>query len=91
MGAFTGFTQAGLTFLQELRQNNDKEWFEEHRDIYQQHLLEPMRKLVEDLSQDMVVIDDLFEVRPAKVRRYPECTGIRAFLTTSRFTAVTSG
>lgn len=65
MGAFTGFTQAGLTFLQELRQNNDKEWFEEHRDIYQQHLLEPMRKLVEDLSQDMVVIDDLFEVRPA--------------------------
>lgn len=65
MGEFTGFTQPGLTFLQQLRQNNNKEWFEEHRDIYQQQLLEPVRKLVTDLSQDMQVIDDLFELRPA--------------------------
>lgn len=65
MGEFTGFTQSGLNFLQALRQNNNKEWFDENRDIYQEHLLEPMRKLVQDLSQDMVIIDDLFETRPA--------------------------
>ncbi|MDN0114574.1 DUF2461 domain-containing protein [Yersinia intermedia] len=65
MGEFTGFTQHGLTFLQHIAQNNNKEWFEEHRDIYDQHLLQPVRKLVADLSSDMLTIDELFEVRPA--------------------------
>lgn len=65
MAGFTGFTQQGLTFLQQIGQNNTKEWFEEHRDIYEQHLLLPMRKLVTDLGADMMAIDELFEIRPA--------------------------
>jgi len=65
MAAFSGFSQQGLTFLLQLSQNNNKEWFEENRDIYQQALLEPFRELVTELSQDMLVIDELFEVRPA--------------------------
>ncbi|MFZ4834936.1 DUF2461 domain-containing protein [Rouxiella sp. Mn2063] len=65
MAAFSGFSQQGLTFLLELSQNNNKEWFEENRDTYQHALLEPFRGLVTDLSQDMLVIDELFEVRPA--------------------------
>ncbi|CRY53526.1 conserved hypothetical protein [Yersinia intermedia] len=65
MAGFTGFTQQGLTFLQQIAQNNTKEWFEEHRDIYEQHLLLPMRKLVTDLGTDMMAIDELFEIRPA--------------------------
>ncbi len=65
MAGFTGFTQQGLTFLQQIAQNNTKEWFEEHRDIYEQHLLLPIRKLVTDLGTDMMAIDELFEIRPA--------------------------
>lgn len=65
MAGFTGFTQQGLTFLQQIAQNNTKEWFEEHRDIYEQYLLLPMRKLVTDLGTDMMAIDELFEIRPA--------------------------
>ncbi|WP_315851185.1 DUF2461 family protein, partial [Yersinia hibernica] len=42
MSEFTGFIQDGLTFLQLISQNNNKEWFEEHRDIYDKHLLQPM-------------------------------------------------
>jgi len=65
MGAFSGFNQQGLTFLLQLSQNNNKEWFEEHREVYQENVLSPFRHLVSDLSQDMLVIDELFEVRPS--------------------------
>jgi len=65
MATFSGFSQQGLTFLLQLGQNNNREWFEENRETYQQALLEPFRDLVTDLSQDMLVIDELFEVRPA--------------------------
>lgn len=65
MAEFSGITQRGLTFLQQLGQNNNKQWFEEHRAIYDEELLKPVRQLVGDLAQDMLVIDELFEVRPA--------------------------
>src|SRR5476651_2772364 len=64
MAVFSGFNQQGLTFLLQLSQNNNKEWFEENRERYQQHLLEPFRQLVSALAHDMLFIDELFEVRP---------------------------
>ena len=33
-GRFQGFAQEGLDFLQQVRIENDKTWFEEHRFIY---------------------------------------------------------
>lgn len=30
-GRFQGFAQEGLTFLQQVKIENDKTWFEEHR------------------------------------------------------------
>ncbi|WP_026111822.1 DUF2461 domain-containing protein [Winslowiella toletana] len=65
MSEFSGVTQRGLTFLQQLSQNNNKEWFDEHRGIYDEELLKPVRQLVADLAQDMLIIDELFEIRPA--------------------------
>ncbi|ACX89940.1 DUF2461 domain-containing protein [Pectobacterium parmentieri] len=62
---FTGFSQAGLTFLQQVRQNNDKAWFDEHRSIYDEQLVAPFRTLVDELSLTMLQIDDHFETRPA--------------------------
>lgn len=64
MSEFKGFSQHSLTFLQQLRQNNTKEWFEEHRHIYTDTLLEPFRALVSELGFFMQQIDDMFEIRP---------------------------
>ncbi len=65
MALFNGFSQQGLTFLQDVRIQNSKEWFDEHRSIYDEQLLTPFRALVEALSQTMVLIDPEFETRPA--------------------------
>nr|WP_113866089.1 DUF2461 domain-containing protein [Brenneria salicis]NMN90129.1 uncharacterized protein (TIGR02453 family) [Brenneria salicis ATCC 15712 = DSM 30166]RBP63251.1 uncharacterized protein (TIGR02453 family) [Brenneria salicis ATCC 15712 = DSM 30166]RLM30856.1 hypothetical protein BHG07_08160 [Brenneria salicis ATCC 15712 = DSM 30166] len=62
---FNGFSQQGLTFLQQVRQHNDKDWFETHRAIYDEQLVAPFRALVDELSLAMLQIDDHFETRPA--------------------------
>ncbi|WP_113626899.1 DUF2461 domain-containing protein [Pectobacterium peruviense] len=62
---FTGFSQVGLTFLQQVRQYNDKAWFDEHRAVYDEQLVAPFRTLVDELSLTMLQIDDHFETRPA--------------------------
>ena len=63
--AFNGFSQHGLNFLQQVRIENDKEWFEANRHVYDQTLLTPFRALVEALSASMLAIDPQFETRPA--------------------------
>ena len=42
----SGFTPELLKFLSELRGNNSREWFQAHRQEYEQHLLEPAREFV---------------------------------------------
>ncbi len=64
-GRFHGFAQEGLDFLQQVRIENDKAWFDEHRFIYERSLLTPFRALVEDLAPAMLEIDPLLETRPA--------------------------
>ncbi|MFC3393537.1 DUF2461 domain-containing protein [Brenneria rubrifaciens] len=62
---FQGFSQQGLIFLQQVRQHNDKNWFDKHRGIYDEQLVAPFRALVDELSLTMLQIDDHFETRPA--------------------------
>ena len=38
---FAGFPEAGFQFLASLAENNNKIWFEAHKDAYQRDLLEP--------------------------------------------------
>lgn len=63
--SFTGFTQTGLNFLQQVAVENSKEWFESQRGVYNEHILAQFRALVEALAPTMLNIDDRFEVRPA--------------------------
>ncbi|AHG20089.1 hypothetical protein Z042_10950 [Chania multitudinisentens RB-25] len=62
---FSGFSQQGLNFLQQVRIENDKAWFEANRDVYDRELLTPFRALVDALSPAMLAIDPYFEIRPA--------------------------
>jgi uncharacterized protein (TIGR02453 family) len=62
---FEGFLPEALRFLQDLQvNNNDKEWFETRRAEYESLILNPMRKLVMDLSPTMLNIDPEIEIRP---------------------------
>ena len=48
---FTGFPAEGLAFLAGLAQNNNREWFEARRDVYQTALLKPALAFVETLGE----------------------------------------
>ena len=47
------FTPAALRFLRALAKNNNKEWFEEHREEYETELREPMRDLIGEMNARM--------------------------------------
>ena len=42
---FQGFTQQTVDFMWGIRFNNDRAWFEAHKDEYQTHLYRPMKEL----------------------------------------------
>ena len=44
------FTQAALRFFKGLERNNNKAWFEAHRDEYENEVRAPMRDLIEDMN-----------------------------------------
>ena len=63
-GKFNGFSPETLDFLRDLRANNNKVWFEAHRQDYLEYLLEPLQNLVMDLGEFMLSIDPYFEITP---------------------------
>ncbi len=62
---FNGFSPNTLNFLRDLAENNNKIWFEAHRENYEEYLLQPMRNLVIDLSNFILNLDPYIEVTPA--------------------------
>lgn len=48
---FPGFSDDALAFFRDLRENNDRDWFNPRKATYQEELREPMRMLVADLSR----------------------------------------
>jgi uncharacterized protein (TIGR02453 family) len=61
---FEGFSPEAQAFLHDLGMNNNKEWFEQRREEYEQLIMTPLRKLVMDLSAAMQEIDPELELRP---------------------------
>jgi uncharacterized protein (TIGR02453 family) len=51
--AFAGFAPEALRFLEELREHNDRTWFQAHRDEYESLLLEPARDFVEAMGEEL--------------------------------------
>src|ERR1700754_1232645 len=50
---FTGFPIQGVTFLRDLRDNNNKAWFEEHKPTYLEVVQQPAIALVASLGQQL--------------------------------------
>jgi uncharacterized protein (TIGR02453 family) len=58
------FSPETITFLKDLRDNNNKRWFEANRRVYETYLLDPFRDLAEHLAPVMTAINHKIEVRP---------------------------
>ncbi len=50
---FRGFPREGLAFLRRLKRNNNRRWFQSHREEYQELVRFPMECLVATLAQRM--------------------------------------
>ncbi|MEW6366919.1 MAG: DUF2461 domain-containing protein [Acidobacteriota bacterium] len=51
--AFHGFTKQTVAFLNGLKRNNNREWFEAHRADYEQHVLDPAKAFVVALGNSL--------------------------------------
>lgn len=58
------FSQKTLDFLFENRLHDSREWFAEHKDAYQTHVLGPLRELVQALTPTMLELDKNFVTEP---------------------------
>jgi len=47
---FRGFGPEAIRFLRRLERNNNREWFERHRAVYETEVRDPMRALVEEMD-----------------------------------------
>lgn len=61
---FRGFSDQTFHFFRNLRENNNRDWFEEHRGTYQEHVLNPLKHLVQDMAGFMEAIDPGFVLAP---------------------------
>lgn len=52
MGAFEGFPADGPRFYAELEHNNSRDWWLEHKDVYEQAVHEPMLALLDAMSEE---------------------------------------
>lgn len=53
---FTGFPKAGLQFLSDLAENNNREWFTEHKPDFQKNIVEPAQAFVSAMGQRLETI-----------------------------------
>lgn len=64
MKEFKGFTPQTIQFFRDIAENNNKEWFDENKGVYDEEIYKPIKALVTALSPAMYNIDAGFELRP---------------------------
>ena len=53
---FDGFPAEGLSFLQKLKKNNNREWFNAHKGEFEEFVKLPMLSLITSLQQPMLTV-----------------------------------
>ena len=61
---FTGFPKGTLAFLESIRQNNNKEWFEAHKNEYESLILAPSRAFVEEMGEHLMALEPNINFAP---------------------------
>jgi len=70
--AFNGFSKDALRFLGQLGRNNEREWFQKNRSVYDTELLEPAKEFVLAMGTDLYSISPDIQADPrinASIRR----------------------
>ena len=53
---FKGFKKEGIDFLRELKNNNSKEWFLNHKYIWKRSILEPNKAFIKDMGETLQIL-----------------------------------
>lgn len=56
------FTGETFRFFKDLARNNSKAWMDANRERYQSNIVQPFRRLLEELSQDVLKLDSCFDI-----------------------------
>ncbi|MFA6789443.1 MAG: DUF2461 domain-containing protein [Arcobacteraceae bacterium] len=64
MSSFLGFSQKGLDFLDQIKDNNTKVWFEEHRHIWEETILKPNIAYVEEMGEHLIALAPFIKALP---------------------------
>ena len=56
------FTRETFRFFKDLGRNNTKAWMDANRERYQSSIVQPFRRLLEELSNDVLKMDSRFDV-----------------------------
>jgi uncharacterized protein (TIGR02453 family) len=64
---FSGFSPETFRFFHDIKENNYKPWFDEHKLIYETEVLQPVRSLVLAMTPAMYSIDSQMDFRPQKI------------------------
>src|SRR2546425_10480557 len=51
-GISPGLPKEGLRFLRSLKRNNNREWFQKHKGIYETQVKQPMESLIESMATE---------------------------------------
>lgn len=63
---FQGFPKEGLLFLKRLKKNNNRQWFQQHKDEYEQNVKFPMQCLISSLAAEMADAAPEIEFNPKR-------------------------
>jgi uncharacterized protein (TIGR02453 family) len=55
---FHGFPEEGLQFLEDLKQNNNREWFQAHKELHTEYVLRPAQEFVVALGEGLQSVSD---------------------------------
>jgi uncharacterized protein (TIGR02453 family) len=64
---FNGFPQETIDFFLQLRENNNKQWFHEHREEYLKYVRQPLKDLVGEMGPMMLSIDPQFDITSSSI------------------------
>lgn len=88
---FNGSSPLAPGFFERLAVNNNKIWFEAHRDEYEELLLEPLKLLVCELADSMLALDPALITIPAADKTISRIYRDTRFSVTNRPTRPASG
>ncbi|HTX19781.1 MAG TPA: DUF2461 domain-containing protein [Bacteroidota bacterium] len=63
---FKGFPKEGIAFLRQLKRNNNREWFESHKAVYEEEVKFPMQCLIASLHPYFESFGPAFDVNPKR-------------------------